>query len=139
MPLTCHMLWRKYEAHVAWLYFYKFHICDSLFPQNFCFENFGWNPWVFKNNNHAMIVMMNAYFWHIWNIGNHTLPCILMNFFSWGGNSERNVELLIRILSSSSLDSFSPPYFVSLTIFLWSYLTDTCNKSFGRSCGSVWP
>ena len=30
------------------------------FPQTFCFDYFGFDPWVFLNNDHAMIVMMNA-------------------------------------------------------------------------------
>ena len=40
------------------------------------------------------------------------------NLVSDIGNSERNVESLIMILSSSSLDSLSPPYIVALTRFL---------------------
>ena len=40
-PLPCHMLWRKYDAHVALLYFYMYHICDFIFSQTFCFEHFG--------------------------------------------------------------------------------------------------
>ena len=39
-------------------------------------------------------------------------------FYSWGGNSELNVESLIMILSSSSLASLSPPSFVALTSLL---------------------
>ena len=101
-----------------------------------------WSLWMmplsFLNNDHVMIVMMNIYLWQIYNIHNHTWPCILETFFNWGGNSERNVESLIRILSYSFIASFIPPSFVALTIFSWSYLTDTYNNNFGTSCGSVW-
>ena len=31
LPLLCHMLCPKYDAHVAWLYFYMFHIYAILF------------------------------------------------------------------------------------------------------------
>ena len=30
--------------------------------------------------NHAMIVMMHIYFWKIYNIHNHTWPCIFLTF-----------------------------------------------------------
>ena len=46
-PLPYHIIWRKYDAHVAWLYFYMFHIRDLFFPQTLFFENFGWDPWFF--------------------------------------------------------------------------------------------
>ena len=55
------------------------------------------------------------------------------NFFNWGGNSELNLESLIIILSSLSLSSFSPPYYMALIILLWSSLTDTCNNNFRTS------
>ena len=29
-PFPYHMLWHKYDVHVASLYFYMFHICDLL-------------------------------------------------------------------------------------------------------------
>ena len=117
--------------------FISFIYANLLFPQTFFFDHFGWDPWVFFNNNHAMILIMNAYFWQIFNIHKHTWPCIVMTFFNWVGNSECNVESLIRVLSFSYLASFSPPSFVLLTRLLWSYLTDTCNNNFVTSCGSV--
>ena len=43
-----HMLWHKYDAHVASLYFYMLYICYVLSHQTFCFENFGFYPWVFQ-------------------------------------------------------------------------------------------
>ena len=61
------------------------------------------------------------------------------HFFIWGCNSKSNVESLMIILSSSFLDSLSPPFSVSLTRLLWSYLTDTCNNNFGASCASLRP
>ena len=60
------------------------------------------------------------------------------HFFNCGGNSERNVESLIMILFSSSLESLRPPSFVSLTRLLCSYLMDTWSNNFGTSSGSVW-
>ena len=77
LPFPCHMLWTKYDAHVAWMYFYKFHICYLLLPQTFCFEYFGWYSWVFFNNDHAMKVIMNVYFLQICKNFNHTWLCIL--------------------------------------------------------------
>ena len=38
-----------------------------------------------------------------------------------------------------SLAYLSPPYSVGLTILLWGYWTETCNKSFGTICFSEWP
>ena len=33
LPLPYSMLWSKYDAHMAWLYFYMFHLCGfSFFP-----------------------------------------------------------------------------------------------------------
>ena len=118
LPLPCKMLWLKYDAHMAWLYFYMFHICDLIFPQTFCFEHFGFDPWVFLNNDHAMIVTMNVYFFKIQNTHNNTWPFILMIFLNWGGNNERNVLSLIMILFSEYLATLSPSYYVSLTRML---------------------
>ena len=38
------MLWNKYDAHVASLYFYMLYTCDVLSHQTFCFEYFGFYP-----------------------------------------------------------------------------------------------
>ena len=48
MHFPYQMLWHKYDAHVAPLYFYMLYICDVLSPQTFCFENFGFYPSVFQ-------------------------------------------------------------------------------------------
>ena len=61
-PLPYRMLWHKYDAHVASLYFYMFHIFDVIFHQTFCFEHFGFDLLVFLNNYHSRIAMMNVYF-----------------------------------------------------------------------------
>ena len=53
-----HMLWNKYDTHVASLYFYMFHICDVLFNQTFCFDNFGFDISLFSNTYHARIAMI---------------------------------------------------------------------------------
>ena len=42
------MLWHKYDARVASLYFYMIHICDVIFHQTFCFENFCFIFQIFK-------------------------------------------------------------------------------------------
>ena len=86
-----------------------------------------------------MKVMKNVHFLHIWKIHNQTWPCILMTFFNWGDNSERNVESLIIILFFAYIPSLIPPSTVSLTRLVWSSITDTCSKTFGTSCGSVGP
>ena len=39
--LPYYMLWHKYDAHVASLYFYLFRVCDMLFHHTFLFKNFG--------------------------------------------------------------------------------------------------
>ena len=58
--LSYHMIWRKYDAHVASLYFYRFHIYGFLFTETFCFEYFGCDPCIFLNNNHAMKIVINV-------------------------------------------------------------------------------
>ena len=134
-----YMIWRKYDAHGVWLYFYMFHICHFYFPWTLYFEHFGWDPWVFLNKNHAMKLIMYLYF------GRYATLATTHDLVSWrflkncGGNTERNVELLIMILFSASLASLSTPLYLSLTRLLWSSLTDTCSNNFGTSCGSVWP
>ena len=40
LPLPYHMLWSKYDAHVAWPYVYMFHICEFYFSSDLLF-------WVF--------------------------------------------------------------------------------------------
>ena len=60
-------------------------------------------------------------------------------FFSWGGNSERNVKSLIMILFSAFIASLSPPYTESPTRMLWSSQMDTCSYFFGTICDLVWP
>ena len=57
---------------------------------------------------------------------------------NWDGNSERNVESLIIILSYSSLASLRPPSLGSLTGLFWSYLMNTWSNNFGTSWGSIW-
>ena len=137
--LSYKMLWNKYNVHVASLSFYMFHICDFLFHKTFCFEHFGFDILVLLNTDHAMILMSNVYVWKIYNIHNHTWPCIVLNFFSWGGNSESNIESLIMILFSVYLVSLIPPPSGYLTRLLWSSLKDTCTNNFGKNCGQVWP
>ena len=44
LHFTYQMLWHKYDAHVASMYFYMLYICDVLFHETFCFENFGIYP-----------------------------------------------------------------------------------------------
>ena len=39
------------------------------------------------------------------------------------------------MLSSASIDSFSPPSSVGITMILCSYMTDTCNKNLETNCG----
>ena len=133
------MLCHKYDAHVVSLCFYMFHICNFISPQTFCFGNFGFYLWALLNTNHTMILMMNVYFWQIYNIHNHTWPCIVLKFLNWGGNNEHNVESLIMILLSESIASLIPPSSGSLTRMLWSYLTETFSNNFGTIFGLVWP
>ena len=101
-----------------------------------------WEFWIwslsFYNNNNAMLAISNVYFWQIYNIHNHTRPCILMAFLNWVGNNECNVESPIMILFYASCTSLIPPYSGSLENMLWSYLIETCSNNFGTSCGSVW-
>ena len=37
LPLPYHMFWRKYDAHVASLYFYMFHIYNFISPRDLLF------------------------------------------------------------------------------------------------------
>ena len=84
LHIPYHLLWLKYDVHVVLLYFYMFHIFNLIFPQTFCFNHFGFDAWFFLNNDQAMKVMRNVYFWKICNTNNHTWPCILMKTFKIG-------------------------------------------------------
>ena len=70
----------------------------------------------------------------------HSQPHIIMYqsfiVLSWGCNMLRNVESLMIILSSTSLEYFSPPSTGVLSILLFISLTDTSNNNFGTSCGA---
>ena len=119
--------------------FYMFRIYKFYFFSDLLF----WSFWLwylsFLNTYHAMIIMKYVYFWKIYNIHDHTWPCILLTFFGWGDSSELNVESLIMILFSAYLASLSPPFSGSLTSLLWSSHTDTWSNNFGKFCGMVWP
>ena len=135
----CHIRWFGVNRTLMWhdRIFICFIYANFIFPQSFCYENFGSDPWVFLINNHAMIVMRSVYFWQIYNTHNHTWICILMKNFNWGGNNERSLESLIMILFSEYLAYLGPPSSMSLTILLWSSWMRTCSKTFVASCGSV--
>ena len=44
LPFPYQVIWSEYDAHVASLYFYMFHVCYFIFLQTFCFEHFGFDP-----------------------------------------------------------------------------------------------
>ena len=44
LHLPDQIIWHKYVAHVASLYFYMLYICDVISHQTFCFEHFDFYP-----------------------------------------------------------------------------------------------
>ena len=116
-PLQYQMICHKYDIHVASLYLYILFLCN-FFHQTFCFENFGFDLRVFKylsrqDSNDVCIVLSEI---------QHSHPHMTLYraeiSFNCGGNNVCNVETLIMILFYSSLASFRPPSFGSLTRIL---------------------
>ena len=109
------------------------------FHQTFCFENFGFSTWAFfkyrscHNSNEGCILLADIQH----SQPNMTLYCA--DCFSWGGNSEHNVESMIMILFSAYLASLSSTSTGSLTRLLWCSQIDTCSNNFGTGCDIVWP
>ena len=114
------MLWHKYDAHVASLYFIFFIYVMLFFIRpsalsilDFIFEFFKYLSR--QDSNYECIIL--AYMQH--SQPHMTLYCAGI-CFNWGENSEHNVESLIIILSSSSLASLRTPSLGSLTRLLFT-------------------
>ena len=60
-------IWNHRFFYMSWTGEYPFH-------QTFCFVHLDLDIWVSSNNNHAMIVVVNEYFWYICSTHNHTWP-----------------------------------------------------------------
>ena len=110
LPFPYNMLWHKYDAHVAPLYFYIYHICKFDFftrPSvlsilDLIFEFFKYLS--HQDSNDECI---------LWSEMQHSHPHITLYCagicFNCGGNNLLNVYSLIIILLSSSLDYFRLP------------------------------
>ena len=117
--------------------FICFIYANLLFPQTFCFDNFRFDPWVFKcrsrhDSNEECILLADI---------KHSQPHITLYlddvFLNWGGNNKRNFKSLIMILLSASLASLIPPSSGTLTRLLWIYRTYNWSNNFGTTCGLV--
>ena len=77
--LPYHMIWHKYDAHVASLYFYMIHICDLIFTRPsvlsilaLIFEFFKYQSR--QDSKNAWILLAEI------KIHINTLPCIVLKF-----------------------------------------------------------
>ena len=115
------MVLHRYDAHVE--------TTDILYVTNrklaiilpeLWFDHFDLNLCASSNKNHAMIVIMNEYFWHLCITRNEKHMTLYHTdiFLSLGNIIEHSVESLMVILLSAYLASLGPTYSGVLVMLL---------------------
>ena len=78
--------------------------------------NFGSDILVSSNDNTAMIITMNAYFWHIWETQTQKEPVQCINILKFGRKMLYRITSLMIILLSSYIAYLGPHVFSGLTV-----------------------